>query len=692
MKRGRGIIGISACVLLLCLVTNTLVSAQSHEVKWGHISKNNLQMKVYSKDSSAVAVVLFDVGKITHDRKLDFFLDRHVRIKILTDQGFDWATVNVPFSPHDRQEVRRIDGATYYLDANGKMQKAELDHKDIFKEKVDKDVQAIKFTLPKVKPGAIIEYKYRKKIGDVWNIDSWTFQKDIPVVWSELDLYKPNVYDFKLMMRGSQSITEQSNKSYSQIIDLNELDRYSAVGPTEAYRLDGTIYHWALRDIPALEDESHVYARDFYRSRMLMQYAGITVRDRNGNVVTHRDFLGTWQKVRDELLDNSYFGGRLKDQEQFKSVLAGILTDKMSALEKMKAIYHHVQSSMVWDKTDEIFCESKLKDVYEKKSGTSAEINFLLIQMLRDAGINAYPMIASTRDHGPILSVIPIIRQFNTTICMTVIDNEIYFLDATNPYRPFNQVPERLQGSQGLVIKVDPEPNQNKIHWLVIKEKPKNEHNVSITGDLSEDGMFSGTIGIRLNGYYGTEYRQEIDGAKSVNDFTKKELLDHFTDVKIDSLSVLFQKQNQLPLMINIKMKGMIKTLKNGDITYLNPTLLFRHDENPFTQKYRSLPIDFPFPSSSRYMLKVKLDSGLTVTSNPQNLVRKLPDGGLVAQYIVQKGDGGLTVFSGMNISRIQYPSRDYKDIKDFYGKVVQDENTKIVLKQAQQSDNQSKK
>ena len=139
-------------------------------------------MKVYSQDSSAVAVVLFDVGKIKHDRKLDFFLERHVRIKILTDEGFDWATVSVPYSPHEGQEVRRIDGAAYYLDANGKMQEAELDHKDIFKEKVDKDVEAIKFTLPKVKPGAIIEYKYRKKIGNVSYIHSWTFQKDIPTV------------------------------------------------------------------------------------------------------------------------------------------------------------------------------------------------------------------------------------------------------------------------------------------------------------------------------------------------------------------------------------------------------------------------------------------------------------------------------------------------------------------------------
>ncbi len=457
MKRGRGSIVVGAILIFVLGLSIKSVYAQSHEKKWGHISKNNLQMKVYAPDSSAAAVVLFDVGDLTHDLKLDYYMQRHVRIKILTDQGFDRATVKIPYDRSVNQEVSRIEGETYYLGSDGKIVKTKLDHKDIYKEKLDKDVEVIKFTLPKVRPGAIIEYRYKKKIGNPIYLESWTFQRDIPVEWSVLNFRKPSWFNFKLMLRGGRPLDEQSSKPYAQVINLSELGNFGAAEPDQAYRLPGTELHWAIKDIPALKDESHVFDRDFYRSRMLIQFSSISIKDADGNVVYHKDILGSWQKIRDQLLDNDDFGHRLKDRSIFKTQLAGIVNDKMSQQDKLKAIYDFVKNAVVWNKDDALFCESRLKDVLRKKSGTSGEINFLLIQMLREVGIQAYPVVASTRDNGPIISSIPILSQFNATLCMAVVNNKKYFLDATNPYRPFIQVPERLEDCQGLVIKEEPE-------------------------------------------------------------------------------------------------------------------------------------------------------------------------------------------------------------------------------------------
>lgn len=680
MKRGRGFV---VCIILILIgaVETTSVYGQSHEKKWGHISQKNLEMKVYAPDSSASAVVLFDVGNLTHDMKLDYYMERHVRIKILTDQGFDWATIKIPYDKSVGQHVDRIDGETYYLSSKGKIIKTKLSHKDIYKEKLDKGDEVIKFTLPKVRPGAIIEYRYKKKIGNPLYLDSWTFQHDIPVEWSVLNFRKPSWFNFKLMLRGGRSLDEQSSKPYVQIINLNELGNFGASEPDQAYSLGGTEFHWAIKDLPALKKESHVYDRDFYRSRMLIQYSSLSIKDRNNNEIYHKDILSSWHKIRDQLLDNDAFGHRLKGRDMFKSQLGGILNDKMSQDAKLKAVYDFVKRAIVWNKRDAVFCESKLKDVFEKKNGTSSEINMLLIQMLHEAGIEAYPVVASTRDHGPIINSIPIYSQFNTTLCMAIINNKKYFLDATNPYRPFTQVAERLAGCQGLVIKKPPEQMTDKVEWVKIKERPRNERNVTITGNLSSNGFFKGTIGIRLNGYYGTEYREDLADAKSPREFVKKNLLDHFNNVKIDTVVVLFQKKDELPLMMNIKLTGRIKAVKNGNMYYVNPTLLFRQDSNPFTEKTRTMPIDFSYPRSVRYLLKVKLDSNLTFSSDPKNVVRKMKSGGAIAQYIVQGGKQSLSVFFGLNLSKIQFLPKQYYELKEFYGHVVQDENTKIVLK-----------
>lgn len=683
MSRGRGNV-VCVCLILFLGISIASANAKSHEKKWGHISRKNLMMKVYTPDSSATAVMLFDVGKITHDQKLDFYLERHVRIKILTDQGYDWATVKIPILRDAGQRVTRIAGETYYLDVNGKMHKVKLGHKDIYKEKVDKKVEVVKFTLPKVRPGAIIEYRYKKEIGDPQNIHDWTFQHDIPAEWSELNFRVPSWYKFKFMMRGTQPLSDRDTKQYSQIIDLNALDGFDAAARTEAYSLKGIEYHWALKDIPALKKESHIFDRDFYRSRMLIQFSSITITDSQNDVLFQRNLLGTWPKVRDQLLKAPEFGGRLKDRAIFKKQLTGVVNDQMSQMDKLKAIYHFVKKTIEWNKEDAIFCDARLKDVFKRKTGTSAEINMLLVQMLRESGILAYPVLASTRKHGPIIPSIPIASQFNTVVCMAEINNKKYFLDATDPYRPYIQIPERLANCKGLVIKKEPEQLENKLIWVTLKEKPWNERNVSITGVLNTNGQFDGMIGIRFNGYFGTEYRKDLAGAKSVNKYVRKHFLGHFDDVKIDTVVVRFQKKEELPLMLNIRLTGKIKALKNGDLYYMNPKLLFRREKNPFTAKTRTLPVDFSYPRAVRYMLRIKLDRNLSVVSKPKSVLRKMQNNSVVSQYAMQMHHDTLMVFSGMNLMKYEFLPQKYKALRSFFGHVVEDQNSKIVLKDKQ--------
>ena len=77
----------------------SLLFAQKSPVKFGDIPMEDMKMTTYKPDSSAQAVVLVDYGEayiqITGSVATMTF-ERHVRIKILTREGSEWANAIIP--------------------------------------------------------------------------------------------------------------------------------------------------------------------------------------------------------------------------------------------------------------------------------------------------------------------------------------------------------------------------------------------------------------------------------------------------------------------------------------------------------------------------------------------------------------------------------------------------------------------
>jgi hypothetical protein len=52
-----------------------------------------------------------------------------------------------------------------------------------------------------------------------------------------------------------------------------------------------------------------------------------------------------------------------------------------------------------------------LKGVFNRKTGSGTELNLLLISLLRQVGIEANPVVISTREHGRIWKDYPMISD-----------------------------------------------------------------------------------------------------------------------------------------------------------------------------------------------------------------------------------------------------------------------------------------
>ena len=71
------------------------------------------------------------------------------------------------------------------------------------------------------------------------------------------------------------------------------------------------------------------------------------------------------------------------------------------------------------------------------KTGNSADINFMLLSLLRAEGISAVPVLVSPRDNGLVSIGTPTLSQFNHVIVKVTLDPQHHLLlDATESYVP----------------------------------------------------------------------------------------------------------------------------------------------------------------------------------------------------------------------------------------------------------------
>ena len=132
----------------------------SEPPKWGEIPQEHLEMDYYAPDSNAAVVILSDYGNLFFEDDGEMVFERHTRIKILTEAGYDWGTVSIRYLAENRmQQVRGIKGRTYYAAEGGRMETHEMKKGSIFNEDVDGRWKRMRFTLPALQPGSIIEYR-----------------------------------------------------------------------------------------------------------------------------------------------------------------------------------------------------------------------------------------------------------------------------------------------------------------------------------------------------------------------------------------------------------------------------------------------------------------------------------------------------------------------------------------------------
>lgn len=643
--------------LTLLLLLTLSVETFSQKRKSSNMKQttfDELKMTVYDKDSAATAVVLYEHANRYPDRDNDETprTDYYYRIKIFDKSSFDLADITINL--YKKQQVKDIKAVTYNLNENGTMIRTNLLKEDIFTSKEDENWVAKKFTLPNIKEGTVIEYKY-SILSPYLSINDWYFQSEIPKIRSDFDASILGNYQYNIKIIGFLKLNKDAPSIDKKCVKIEGIGEGACA-----------VYSYGMNNIPAFVEEDYMLSKKNYISRVSFDLKSLT--SYRGDV---KNLTTTWKQA-DKSLKNQFFNNQTSKKNFFKkSIPESILTTE-NTLEKAKKVFQFIQNHFTWNEKYWTNKDAKVKKAFQEKTGDVGEINLALYNSLRAANIDANLVVLSTRSNGIPTKLFPVIYDYNYVIVKSIIDKETYYLDATAKLLPFGQVPIRTLNGEARIINF-----KEKSSWAALNPKYKSSLNVSAKLILDEEGVFIGDLMFRRNGYFASKIRAAIS-SKSEDDY-----LESFEtknpDLEVDDYTVINLKEPEKNLEEKFKVRlEMDENL--GNKIRINPFLFNRLKENPFKLKERNYPLDFAYARRTNYFLQLEVPENYTILELPEQKAISLPNNG--GNFILRaiKKENIIKIYVRLNILKSAYSVKEYYALKEFYKQIVLAEKSYVVL------------
>lgn len=656
--------------LLSCIVCLSINAQDRLKIKFGKITPADFDLSKHQFDTSVSAVVIADVGNSAFEGNnkggLSLSFKRHTRIKILNKNGVDAATVSIPlyFNNNGEERVNGLKAITYSLEG-GKVVEAELDKKSIFKDKYDKNHMAVKFTLPAVKEGVIIEYSYTVVSDFFFNLQPWSFQGEYPVLYSEYETKIPEVYNYVFLAQGSFPIkhnVEHTREGYN-IVD-SEGAGSSSRG---SFTANVARHTWIAVNVPVLKEERFTSSLKNHIAKIEFQLS--QVRPPNGAV---RDEMGNWEKTAVDLMKREEFGQDLvKSNNWLNDGLASVVNGSSDNLAKAKKIYEHVRDRYTSKGKYGIYLTTSLRNIEKAKSGYAQELNLLLTAMLKQQGIEAYPVLLSTRRNGYANELYPLISRYNYVVACALIDGKSYFMDASDQTIGFGKLPLDCYNGQARVIY----PTVGRAYDL-LPDSLVEKKMVSVFLRGEKPGEWTGHFTGNLGYYESTSVRERIkSGGEEA--FFKSIQSGYVSDWNLTASKIEKLKEPDA----NVKVEYDFSINQTEDMVYFVPLMAEGYKDNYFKSAERLYPVEMPCRVDETYLLNLEIPADYTVEEIPKSAKVNLGEGDGSFEYMIDNTGTTIRLRTRIKLNRVYFLPEEYNDLREFYGYVVKKHAEPIVFK-----------
>ena len=630
-------------------------------VKFGSISPTQFAYSL--EDTTAEAVVLYDYAEVTFFVNAnDIWINSryHIRKQIRKKSAYNLATVQLSArrgKAGQHELVTDFDGYTYNL-VDGNVSIDRLTKSGHFTERVSDQYWLEKYSLPNVREGSIIEYEYT--IQTPFSVShtprTWYFQQKIPVKWSEYRITIPDYFYYKVLQSGYIAMAVNENKAAN-------VDLFPGHNGTPA-----SAYRFAMKDIPAFHEESYMTTEDDYLAKIEFELARY-----QGPDLHITDLSVSWETLDKTLLGDADFGGQLKRGGFLSETAKTILAQHPDTLSRITAAYDFVRRTIKWNEEAGLWSRN-IKKVFEDKKGDAADINLLLIALLREMNMDANPVILSTRAHGQINESYPLIRKFNYVVAQVSVAGKDMLLDATNPYLMLGMLPTHCLNGTGRLV------HPTKSRFISLQPAERDTETKTAVFTLTDEGEIAGTLQHTHIGYSAWSAREQAatQGKKKYIETIQKKR----PAWQIEKTDFIETDQQGRAFTVDYTITIPEACSRAGDRLYLSPMLTEAHTENPFKEAERLYPVDFGVLIEETFIATYTLPKGFEVEEMPKSAIVSLPEnGGRFTYQVGVNNENKLQIVSRIQLRRTRYFAGEYTTVRELFSRIVAKHAEQVVLK-----------
>jgi len=648
---------------ILFLIPGNAV-AQKNQPEVGVIDKADLVMKDCDFDKNAEALRLIDWAKVHfvdyHYSPALFstVYERRVRTKILNEKGLRHADVKIRFVSYEKYEdISKVEAYTYNLDAAGNVKVTRVDKSSIYTKKINEGISELIIAFPEAKIGSVIEYKYKMERGSSSGISNWDFQYTYPVRYSEYQVEMPPYLHFKEKIAGPVK-TESS--------EMSAKEAYVISPSTGVY--EPTIRKvYSMQNIVGLKDEPYMGSPEDYRQKIEFLLTQIEA----GHAETF-DVRTNWSTVVNDMMKSQYFGTQIDQNLPNTFDLVKGWKNIADIETRVKTIFNYVQQYMTWNETESIASYDGIKNAYEKKTGHTADINLVLLNLLKQAEVKSYPILFSTRENGLVNTMYPVIGQFNTVMAYVPVGEKFYILDASDKTAWHKMIPAEVVNTNGFLMQGE------SGKWIeVLESKLKYKIFTAIQCQVDASGKMMGEATVNCAGYAKKDrcksWLKDREEFKKTY-FSEPEMFLNIEDIIINNITV-----DSLPLEQKVKFSSTLN--RSGDYLFFKLNMFSGLDKNPFISDQRISDIDYGYLKDYIIVGSYSIPDGYVCDTLPENISLQMPDKSIVFTRNINASGNQLNVRLSVKFENSFYPVADYPDFKEFNKKMYAILNEQVVIK-----------
>lgn len=627
---------------------------------WRPVTPEELSATKSTIDANADAEAIFREVRILNEASSFGYpvdvITEYVRLKIFTARGKEkYGTVQLPY--WGKSSISGVEGRTIKPDGTV----VELKRDAIFDKVAEKQksfqTKVVSFAMPGVEPGAIVEYRWTRNLGEfISRYTSLDVQSEYPV--------RELVFHIKPVMGIWVHWPEM------RLLPLG------CKPDSMVHELSGFVMV-TLHNIPAFVEEPWMPPEYSSKQWILVYY------EENDNTGSDK----FWKSLGRALY--AEYSSTVKVNGDVKSIAQELVRGASSDEDKLLRLFQYCQKNLKDIHGDDITTEQReaakenknTADTLARKAGTSHEINLAFAALAIAAGFDARLARLSARTTFLFNPNFQSAYFLNAEDIAVKVNGAWKFYDVNNRDLPAGELSWPEQGVFALIT--DPK-NPEFVVTPLLASKDSTLQRIG-TFRLNAEGELEGDVREIYTGNEAAQWRMRLaksndaEREDAVRDALKERFAEfELTDVKFHVPADL----KGISVMYHIKIEGYAQ--RTGKRMFVTPAYFESGYGSRFTQETRKQAIYFEYPWSETDVITLQLPDGYHIDHGDAPGGAVFPP---IGSYNVKIAVSNKNVVSYMrqltfgSDQLLLFEAKSYPAIKHIFDKVHEGDSHMLTLK-----------